>query len=192
MRWSLLGSIGSLGSVQPVEILPSPLVSTTPGHQACEAASSRVLSNATVSIQPMAFSWPKTSASLSSNRLWSAAKQLSIAVNCFAFGSYSWTCLLLGPGSGKYFANLLVAPSLQNAGCCCGARFRAVTQTRPLPSIATLRGSACRCQIFSSPHIGERGVLASSTGPFDGILISVAEFSPGSSTARMSEVWMAP
>ena len=62
-----------------------------------------------------------------------------------------------------------------------------MTHTRPLASIATLRGSACRCQIFSSPHTGERGVLASSTGPFDGILISVVEFVRGSSTARMSE-----
>src|SRR5262245_18559467 len=120
--------------------------------------------------------------------LWSAAKQLSIGVNCFDFGSYSWICLLLGPGSGKYLANLFVAPSLQNAGCCWGARIRAVTHTRLLESITTLRGSAWRCQIFSSPHTGERGVFPSSTGPFDGILISVVEFVFGSSTARMSEV----
>ena len=35
--------------------MPSPLVSMTPGHHDCEAAASRVLSNVTVSIQPMAF-----------------------------------------------------------------------------------------------------------------------------------------
>src|SRR3989475_11753748 len=132
------------------------------------------------------------SASLSSKMLWSAPKQLSNAVNCFVLGSYSWICLALGRAIGKYFANLFVVASVQYAGCCCGARIRAVTHTRPLPSIATLRGSDCRCQIFSSPHTGERGVLASSTGPLDGILISVVLFSRGSSTARMSEDWMAP
>src|SRR5262245_41319061 len=124
--------------------------------------------------------------------LWSAAKQLSIGVNCFDFGSYSWICLLLGPGNGKYLANLFVAPSLQNAGCCWGARIRAVTHTRSFASITTLRGSACRCHTFSSPQTGERGVFASSTGPFDGILISVVAFVLGSRTARMSDVWMAP
>src|SRR3989442_11054264 len=107
-------------------------------------------------------------------------------------GAYNSLCRALGLATGKYLANLFVDPSLQNPGCCCGARVRAVTQTRPLPSIATLRGSACRCQIFSSPHTGERGVLASSTGPPDGILISVVLFSRGSNTARMSEDWMAP
>src|SRR6266850_3798129 len=187
-----MGSIACLGSVQPMEILPSPLVSMTPGHHACAAAASRVLSNVTVSSQPTASSWPKMSASLSSKTLWSAAKQLSIIVNCVVFGSYNSICRALGPDIGKYFANLFAAASLQNAGCCCGARVRAVTHTRPLASIATLRGSDCRCQIFSSPHAGERGVLASSTGPFDGILISVVLFVRGSSTARMSEDWMAP
>src|SRR5437870_3925682 len=137
----------------------------------------------------MASSWPKTSASLSSKTLWSAAKQLSIAVNSFVFGSNNSICRALGPAIGKYFANLFVDRSLQNAGCCCGARVRAVTQTRPLASIATLRGSACRCQILSVPQYGDAGVLASSTGAPDGILISVVALVRGSSTDRMSELW---
>src|SRR5262249_61678219 len=104
-------------------------------------------------------------------------------VNCFVFGSYNSICLALGPAIGKYLANLFADPSLQNAGCCCGARVRAVTHTRPLASIATLRGSACRCQIFSFPPTGGSGVVAASTGPLAGILISVVLFSRGSSTA---------
>ena len=35
-------------------------------------------------------------------------------------------------------------------------------------------------------------MLASSTGPFDGILISLVVFVRGSSTARMSELWYGP
>src|ERR1700687_2562846 len=119
----------------------------------------------------MALFWPKTSESLSSKWLWSAAKQLSIIVNCFVFGSYISICLPLGPGIGKYLADLLVAPSLQNAGCCCGARIRAVTHTRPWLSIATLRGSADRCQIFSFPQYGDAAVLVSIGAGVDGILM---------------------
>src|SRR5207249_6026426 len=119
--------------------------------------------------------------------LWSAAKQVSIIVNCFVFGSYISTCLALGPGSGKYLANLFIDPSLQNAGCCCGGRIRAVNHTRPWLSIAALRGSADRCQIFSVPKYGESGVLSSITGPFEGILIIGVSFFFGSSTARMSD-----
>src|SRR5207247_2977014 len=111
-------------------------------------------------------------------------------VNCFVFGSYNSICLALGPGIAKYLANLFVEPSLQNAGCCCGARVRAVTHTRPLPSIATLRGSACSCQIFSSPHTGERGVLELSTRTLVGVLISVVLFSRGTTTERLSDVLM--
>src|SRR5881397_1282504 len=185
MRWSFLGSTASFGSVHSV-ILPSPFVSSTAGHHPCDAAASWVLSNVAVSTQPMALFWPKTSESFSSNLLWSAAKQVSTIVNCFVFGSYISTCLALGPGSGKYF-EYLFDPSLQNAGCCCGARVRAVSHTRPWLSIAALRGSACRCQIFSVPQYGESGVLSSITGPFEGILIIEVSFFFGSSTARMSD-----
>ena len=93
-------------------------------------------------------------------------------MNCFVFGSYTSICLALGPGSGKYLANLFIAPSLQNAGCCCGARIRAVTHTRPWLSIVTLRGSADRCQIFSFPQNGDAGVSVSIGGALDGTLIS--------------------
>ncbi|PYQ71348.1 MAG: hypothetical protein DMG04_21545 [Acidobacteria bacterium] len=48
MRWSFFGSIGSLGSVHSL-ILPSPFVSSTAGHQPCDAWASWVLSNATAS-----------------------------------------------------------------------------------------------------------------------------------------------
>src|SRR5215813_10424026 len=58
--------------------------------------------------------------------------------------------------------------------------------------MATLRGSACRCQIFSVPQYGDAGVFASSTGAFDGSLISLVAFVRGSSTARMSELWYGP
>src|SRR5437773_11059855 len=173
-------------------IFPSPLVSSTAGHHPCDAAASPVLSNAAVSSQPTALFWPKIIASFSSKWLWSAAKQVSIIVICPVFGSYISTCLALGPGIGKYLANLLVAPSLQNAGCCCAARVRAVTHTRPRLSIVPLRGSADRCQIFSSPQNGDAGVSVSSWGAPDGTLICVALFSRGSSTAMMSELWMDP
>src|SRR5439155_25222316 len=103
------------GSVHSV-ILPSTLASSTAGHHPCDAAASWVLSNVVVSSQPTALFWPNIIASLSSKWLWSAAKQVSIIVICFVFGSYSSTCLPLGPGSGKYFANVFIAPSLQNAG----------------------------------------------------------------------------
>src|SRR4029077_18474755 len=162
----------------------------TAGHHPCEAPASWVLSNATVSTQPMALFWPKTSASLSSKWLWSAAKQVSIIVNCFVFGSYISTCRVLVV-SGKYLENLF-DPSLQNAGCSCGARVRAVTHTRPWLSIAGLRGSDCRCQIFSVPQYGDAGVLLSIRGPFDGILIIDVSFLRGSSTVRISEPWMVP
>src|ERR1051325_10538331 len=69
---------------------------------------------------------------------------------------------------------------------------RAVTQTWPFTSMATLRGSAWRCQIFSLPQYGDAGVLASSTGAFDGSLISLVVFVFGSSTERMSELWYGP
>src|SRR6266705_794213 len=96
-----------------------PFVPSTAGHHPCDAAASGVLSNVAVSNQPIALFWPNTIESLSSKWLWSAAKQLSINVNCFVFGSYISICLALGPASGKYLANLLIDPSLQNAGCCC-------------------------------------------------------------------------
>src|SRR5207247_110484 len=100
----------------------------------------------------MALFWPKTSESFSSNLLWSAAKQVSTIVNCFVFGSYISTCLAVGPGSGKYF-EYSFDPSLQNAGCCGGARVRAVSHTRPWLSIAPRRG-----------HFGE-GALGDPIGP---------------------------
>src|SRR5262249_56289772 len=104
--WSLVGRTGCLGSVRWVEILPSPLVSTTPGHHPCEVPASWVLSKFSVSSQPTASSWPKTSVSCSSNWLWSEAKHVSIDVNCFVFGSNNSICLALGPAIGKYLANL--------------------------------------------------------------------------------------
>src|SRR5262245_6096506 len=140
----------------------------------------------------MALLWPKIIVSLSSKWLWSAAKQLSISVNCFVLGSYISICLALGPWSGKYLANLLSVPSLQNAGCCSGARIRAVTNTRPWLSITTLRGSDARAQIFSVPQYGDAGVSVSIWGAWDGTLISVALFSRGSSAAMMSELWIDP
>src|SRR5262245_4018308 len=58
--------------------------------------------------------------------------------------------------------------------------------------MTTLRGSADRAQIFSSPQNGDAGVSVSSPGAFDGSLISAALFSRGSMTAMMSELWMDP
>src|SRR6202521_2775215 len=112
----------------------------------------------------MALFCPNTIESVSSKWLWSAAKQVSIIVNCFVFGSYISICLALGPGIGKYWANLLFDPSLQNAGCSFGARIGAVTHTCPWLSIATLRGSADRCQTFSFPQNGDAAVSVSIGG----------------------------
>ena len=175
------------GSVHPVEILPSPLVSTTPGHHPCEAPASCVLSNATVSIQPTALSCPKTRLSCSSNMLWSAAKQLSTIVNCFVFGSSNSICRALGPSIGKYFANLFVG-SLQ-------IRRLILRRTDPRghPDMSfRIHRDAARIGLplpdLLVPQYGDAGVFASSTGPFDGILISLVVFVRGSSTARMSEL----
>src|SRR5436853_1913664 len=113
-------------------------------------------------------------------------------VTCFVLGSYISICRALGPGSGKYLANLFIEPSLQNSGCCWAARVRAVTHTRPWLSIATLRGSDDRCHTFSSPQYGDVGVLVSIGGAFEGILMWVGAFSRGASTARLSALSMAP
>ena len=51
MRWSFVGSIGWSGSVHSV-IVPSPFVSSTAGHQPCDACSSPVSSNVRVLIHP--------------------------------------------------------------------------------------------------------------------------------------------
>src|ERR1700730_12304830 len=116
MRWSLVGSMASSGSVQGLVIFPSPLVSTTPGIQPCASSSLWVLSHVAGLIQPTEPAWPKNSLPSAPNSLWSVVKQVSISEIPFLAGSYTATCL--SPCSnGKYSANLLPDPALQKSGC---------------------------------------------------------------------------
>ncbi len=145
IRWSLAGSTGSFGSVHGLVILPSPLVSNTPGIQPCEASSLWVLSHAAVLTHPTEPFWPKNKLPSAPNSLWSVVKQVSISEISFFSGSYTATCLL--PRSmGKYWANLLLAPALQKSGCLPPSeeilppRFLLANQTRPAWSTAALRG----------------------------------------------------
>src|SRR6266436_9810009 len=145
MRWSFVGSTGSFGSVHGFLILPSPLVSKTPGIQPCDSSSPWVLSHTLVLTHPTAPNWPKNRLPSAPNSLWSVVKHVSIsAISCFS-GSYTATCLL--PRSmGKYWANLLLDPVLQKSGCLPPSdellppRFLLANQIRPIWSTAALRG----------------------------------------------------
>src|SRR5215472_6128466 len=159
MRWSFVGSTGSFGSVHGLVILPSPLVSSTPGIQPCDSSSLCVLSHAAVLTQPIVpGGWPKNKLPSALNSLWSVVKHVSISEISLFSGLYTATCLVLLRGIGKYWANLLLDPALQKSGCLPPSdglsppRFLLAHQTRPILSIAALRGSAAASQMFSSPQ----------------------------------------
>src|SRR6201998_2373098 len=95
MRWSFVGSTGSLGSVHGLVILPSPLVSSTPGIHPCDASSLCVLAHTPVLTQPtLPGGWPKNKLPSAPNSLWSVVKHVSVSENSFFSGSYTATCLL--------------------------------------------------------------------------------------------------
>src|ERR1700680_3358648 len=197
MRWSFVGSIGSFGSVHGLVILPSPLVSSTPGIQPCEASSLWVLSHTAVLTHPTEPFCPKNKLPSAPNSLWSVVKHVSISENSFFSGSYTATSFV-ERGMGKYWANLLLDPALQKSGCLPPSEavspplILLANQTRPTWSTAALRGCAAASQMFSSPQYGEGISMDPSGIACDGIFISEATFLIGSSHTSELPLVMSP
>ena len=88
----------------------------------------------------------------------------------------------------------LVARAQGRLGCCCRA-VRSVNQTRPLPSMPTLRGSPFRFHMFSpkcGDGLGEALKLDTNAGALVGVLMILALFSAGSSSISASFICETP
>src|ERR1700722_2048131 len=126
MRWSLVGSTGSLASLYSPR-LPSPLVSMISGVQPCDFCSSPVARYILVLSQPttplcggpaevhrvLLASWPKYR--------WWVEKHVLIFTHFLALGSYiaSWRC---DSACGATCADGSAEPALQKSGLAAGRK----------------------------------------------------------------------
>src|SRR5579872_1458475 len=134
MRWSLVGSTGSLASLYSPR-LPSPLVSMIRGVQPCDFCSSPVARNILVLSQPTT---PLCGGPAEVHRVllascpkyrWWVEKQVLMLVHFLVFGSKtaSWRC---DSACGATLADGCEEPALQKSGLAAG-RKRVVTHSRP-------------------------------------------------------------
>src|SRR3954466_13069752 len=103
--------------------------------------------------------------------LWSTEKQVSTFSNFPVFGSYIATCLP-DCAIGKYLPYLFAPSPPHHLGCCLLSRVRSVNQTRPLPSMPTLRGSPLRFHM-SAPKFGDGVGAALNPDTNGGALVGV-------------------
>src|ERR1700730_9204480 len=96
---------------------------------------------------------------------------------------------------GKYFPYLFAVSPAHHAGCFWLSRVRSVNHTRPLASMATLRGSPCRFHM-SGPKFGDGVGEALNRYAIGralvGVLTMIALLVTGSSTFSASFIWETP